>query len=236
MALGLAAYLSASCLRSPFQVRTSRLWDQDRLGFLVDRQATTAAQGALVATAAYHAIVALALAPPRNAADLGAGVSRVCPNASDVNPRYLSWNAYTTACLALVLCIGAPVRLSAYSGLGPNFTFQLAKPDRLVTTGIYRYLQHPSYTGLLALVAGLWLLFAQPDGALFGCWLSPAAGVRQWCFGGYSGVTIHLVVATTVLWKLWQRVIDEEVMLKATFGGEWEAWHKRTKRFIPGIF
>jgi len=32
------------------------------------------------------------------------------------------------------------------------------------------------------------------------------------------------------------RVIDEEEMLKKTFGKEWEEWSARTKRFIPWGF
>jgi protein-S-isoprenylcysteine O-methyltransferase Ste14 len=34
----------------------------------------------------------------------------------------------------------------------------------------------------------------------------------------------------------WKRVHEEEAMMKETFGKEWEEWHKRTKRFIPGFF
>ena len=29
---------------------------------------------------------------------------------------------------------------------------------------------------------------------------------------------------------------SEEMMLRDTFGKEWEVWHAKTKRFIPGIF
>jgi protein-S-isoprenylcysteine O-methyltransferase Ste14 len=31
------------------------------------------------------------------------------------------------------------------------------------------------------------------------------------------------------------RVRDEERMLRARFGKEWEDWHARTKRFVPGV-
>jgi protein-S-isoprenylcysteine O-methyltransferase Ste14 len=33
-----------------------------------------------------------------------------------------------------------------------------------------------------------------------------------------------------------KRVREEETMLKKTFGNEWEPWHARTKRFVPGVF
>lgn len=32
------------------------------------------------------------------------------------------------------------------------------------------------------------------------------------------------------------RVRDEEKMLRETFGEEWEVYHARTARFIPGLF
>ena len=31
------------------------------------------------------------------------------------------------------------------------------------------------------------------------------------------------------------RVREEEAMLKKAFGNEWELWHARTARFVPGI-
>jgi protein-S-isoprenylcysteine O-methyltransferase Ste14 len=33
-----------------------------------------------------------------------------------------------------------------------------------------------------------------------------------------------------------RRVREEEEMLKKTFGKEWEEWHGRTARLIPGIY
>ena len=36
--------------------------------------------------------------------------------------------------------------------------------------------------------------------------------------------------------SVWKRVMDEEMMLKSTVGKEWEAWHAKTKRFVPGLF
>ncbi|RSL52138.1 hypothetical protein CEP54_011062 [Fusarium duplospermum] len=60
----------------------------------------------------------------------------------------ITWSAAIAIPLALILCAGIPLRLVSYSSLGKNFTFALTLPDRLQTNGIYRYMQHPSYTGL----------------------------------------------------------------------------------------
>jgi protein-S-isoprenylcysteine O-methyltransferase Ste14 len=43
------------------------------------------------------------------------------------------------------------MRLKSYSGLGKEFTFTLAVPKKLVTSGVYSWVQHPSYVGLIGL-------------------------------------------------------------------------------------
>lgn len=57
---------------------------------------------------------------------------------------------------------------------------------------------------------------------------------------GGDGVGLALqieygLVAAAVVGILATRVRNEEAILKNTFGSDWEAYHKRTKRFIPGV-
>lgn len=54
----------------------------------------------------------------------------------------------------LLLCAGAALRLGAISALGPSFVSPAQAPPRVVTTGLYRVLHHPSEIGLLAIAAG----------------------------------------------------------------------------------
>ncbi|PQE23078.1 isoprenylcysteine carboxyl methyltransferase protein [Rutstroemia sp. NJR-2017a WRK4] len=131
----------------------------------------------------------------------------------------------------LILVIGAPLRLIAYASLGKNFTFELSKPDGLMTSGVYRWVQHPSYTGMAALVVGNAVLLARTDGVL-ASWVP-----RAWA-GVFDGVVKSLApLALGVFgWGLWTRVKQEEKMLRGEFGKKWEEWHKRTARFIPWIF
>lgn len=74
------------------------------------------------------------------------------------------------------------------------------------------------------------LLFFRWDGPL-ACWIpeSVRAALDGW------GYVVYGVVFVFVVRKAVQRVLDEEEMLRETFGKEWEEWHRSTKRFIPGI-
>lgn len=87
-----------------------------------------------------------------------------------MNTALISWSAATSVPLALILCVGVPIRLVSYASLGKNFTFDLAVPDRLITDGIYQYVQHPSYTGTLVLLFSNTMLLLRIDGAL-SCWI-----------------------------------------------------------------
>jgi len=125
----------------------------------------------------------------------------------------------------------APIRLLAFRQLGQNFTFRLAKPKELVKTGLYAYVQHPSYpTDWMVLTSNIALLL-RPDGVL-GCVLP------RWLVSGGVMIWPILLIMSGVLGILAirVRVQNEEAMLKDTFGREWEEYYKRTKRFIPWVF
>jgi len=149
---------------------------------------------------------------------------------NEPNLDLFNWSASTAIPLFLSICVGAPLRLFAFKGLGTDFTFRLAEPDRLVTTGLYRYVQHPSYTGLAIIMAANMALWGRSDGAI-SAWFSPR--YMRWirCIEPSA----LCVVAITTLAMSAIRIRDEENMLKAKFGNEWEAWHAKTKRLIPGV-
>ena len=151
---------------------------------------------------------------------------------NSLNTNLITWSAATAIPLVMNLCIGIPLRLAAYTSLGKNFTFTLAKPDGLKTTGLYRYVQHPSYTGIVLIAFCNLALLCRPDGVLR-CW--PSA---QWLgvFDALYWAVVPFVGVPTVLFVLWTRVSEEEDMLRAEFGGEWERWHGRTARFLPWVF
>ncbi|CAH0055328.1 unnamed protein product [Clonostachys solani] len=148
-----------------------------------------------------------------------------------LNKELITWSASTSVPICLILLVGVPLRLTSYSYLGTNFTFALAQPDRLTTTGIYRYVQHPSYTGLFAIMISTIALFVRFDGAVC-CWIPPSlypTARRLWF------ISVPVVLAAGLL-GIRTRVRQEEDMLKDTFGRKWEEWHARTPRFLPWLF
>lgn len=148
-----------------------------------------------------------------------------------LNPNLITWSTATAVPLVLIICAGIPLRLASYALLGKNFTFTLAEPDRLTRTGLYRYVQHPSYTGLLILIVCNVALLCRTDGVL-SCWAPPVwyplLRMTEW--------VLAPVGLVGVLFAVWTRVREEERMLRAEFGLEWEIWHACTARFIPWLF
>jgi protein-S-isoprenylcysteine O-methyltransferase Ste14 len=150
----------------------------------------------------------------------------LCPNPQNLTPGHFTWSPFMIVSLGLIFIV-APIRLLAFKQLGRNFTFQLAKPMGLVTTGLYAYVQHPSYVGNITIILVNMVMMFAPGGPL-GCWLPSA--VTEW-----MGIVLAVMVATAI-WGLFVRVKDEEEMLRREFGREWEVWHEKTKRFVPGVF
>lgn len=120
--------------------------------------------------------------------------------------------AASRAAVALGLLVGGlALRWYAILTLGRLFTVDVAiqKDHTLVETGPYRYVRHPSYTGMLVAFLGV--------GVYFGNWLSIAV----------LAVPIGLVVML--------RIRVEEAALLRTFGQAYSDYCARTKRLIPGV-
>lgn len=163
----------------------------------------------------------------------------LCPNPGNLSSELFTWSPYTAAALIAIIA-AAPIRLLAFRQLGRNFTFRLARPSSLVTGGLYAYVQHPSYPTNWVVLVGNIALLLRLDG-VFGCVL-PGWVVRSGMgmgMGNGQGIGVWPVFlgcfVVMVLWIVWVRVKDEEAMLKREFGREWEEYHGRTKRFVPGV-
>ncbi|KAL4926138.1 uncharacterized protein BDV17DRAFT_159543 [Aspergillus undulatus] len=64
--------------------------------------------------------------------------------AAPVDAGLFTWTPYTASVLAVLVSAGL-LRIAAYSNLGTSFTFHITKPKSgLKTTGVHRYVRHPS--------------------------------------------------------------------------------------------
>lgn len=159
----------------------------------------------------------------------------LCQNPANLSQNLFTWSVYTSFWL-IILAVAVIVRLLAFKQLGENFTFTLAKPKSFVKTGMYAYVQHPSYSANWLIYISNIALLLRLDGVV-GCVL-PSLVVRWGMGNGGIGVW-QLILATLGVLGIvgvWIRVGDEEIILKRTFGEEWEEYHKRTMRFVPGLF
>jgi protein-S-isoprenylcysteine O-methyltransferase Ste14 len=112
----------------------------------------------------------------------------------------------------IVMWLGLATRVWAVAALGGAFrtTVEVDPDQAVVTAGPYQWIRHPSYAGLLLIVAGL--------GLALGNWLSVAA-----CL---------LLPPPALVW----RIHVEEAELSRVLGDPYRAYRARTKRLIPGIW
>ena len=112
----------------------------------------------------------------------------------------------------LVLWLGLALRVWAIASLGNAFrtTVEVEPGQDVVSSGPYRWIRHPSYAGLLLIVAGF--------GAAVGNWLSLAACV--------------LLPLPAIVWRI--RV--EEAELNRVLGQPYRTYQSDRARLIPRLW
>jgi protein-S-isoprenylcysteine O-methyltransferase Ste14 len=112
----------------------------------------------------------------------------------------------------LLLAVGLLVRITAITTLGRSFTANVSihATQKLHRSGLFHYVRHPSYTGML-------LIFL-------------ALGLRMQNWLSLSIVMIPPFAA------LLYRIHVEEAALTGAFGQEYVEYSRTTKRLIPGIY
>jgi protein-S-isoprenylcysteine O-methyltransferase Ste14 len=183
--------------------------------------------------AVHHAMVSLAKFSDSSFSQSDVVLDYACATPAYLDRNLFTWSPHTLSALVL-LYAGSYIRFSAYAELGTNFTYRLAKPDQLVTSGLYAYVRHPSYTGLLAVLLAMCSLFLRQRG-LLSCW-TPLVDQRlaedYWL--GYATVIIGFSLPVWLF--MVKRVKEEELMMEKEFGREWEQYCKRTKKFVPFVY
>ncbi|KAJ8481062.1 hypothetical protein ONZ45_g15435 [Pleurotus djamor] len=134
--------------------------------------------------------------------------------------------------VSLLIVLGAGCRRHCMNVLGDQFTFKIGiqQGHKLVTTGPYSIVRHPSYT------SGAVVYFASIASQLIpGSWLTECTLVGA---HGWSGKATVLLFASLVMTpSIIARMSLEDRMLKATFGREWEEYRDVVRfKFFPGVY
>ena len=112
---------------------------------------------------------------------------------------------------ALLLVAGLIIAIMARHTLAGNWSNSVAlkKNHELITTGLYGYVRHPIYTGMLMMFLGTALSFGT---------LGAAMG--------------FLVILIGILFKL----KEEEALMTEHFAGQYKAYKEHTRTLIPFIW
>ena len=112
----------------------------------------------------------------------------------------------------IVMWLGLATRVWAIAALGAAFrtTVEVDPGQTVVSSGPYKWIRHPSYTGLLLVVAGF--------GLAVGNWLAFAVGL--------------LLPLPGILW----RIHVEEAELERVLGAVYGSYRARTTRLIPWLW
>ena len=143
---------------------------------------------------------------------LGASTSATHLTSAAVTPGApaLRWLLFTVG--IAMIGTGSALRLWAITTLGRWFTYdvRVTEGQPVIQTGPYRWVRHPSYTGVLLVLFGI--------GLTLGNWLS----------------LLSIVVLPTL--GLVRRIHVEEAALLGTIGEPYERYAAGRPRLLPGLW
>ncbi len=108
--------------------------------------------------------------------------------------------------------VGASISISARKSLGTNwahaFEYQVKNKQELVTSGIYKYIRHPIYTGLILGFIG----------------------------GELVAESYLFFLGLILVWGAYHQARLEERLLLKHFGEDYKKYMKQSKMFIPFLW
>ncbi|SRR6266487_5355365 len=113
--------------------------------------------------------------------------------------------------VVILLIAGLMIAIIARRTLAENWSAAVAlkKDHELITIGLYHYVRHPIYTGMLLMILGTIL----------------SLGTLSACIG-------FLIIALAI----WLKLKQEEALLTEHFSKEYSSYKQRTKFLIPFIW
>jgi protein-S-isoprenylcysteine O-methyltransferase len=124
----------------------------------------------------------------------------------DTRVDILSWIGLFLYLVAAIIIIVARVNLGK-QGTG---TLVIRENHELITTGLYKYLRHPMYTGTLLGVIGFALVS--------------------------QSIIISLITFSIYFWVFKERIKYEETILEKTFGEKYRKYKGSSYRLIPFLY
>lgn len=129
--------------------------------------------------------------------------------------KHDSWNSINTIITVtglLLVLTGIIIRWAAIIQLGKSFTVDVAITEvaRLKTDGLYKQIRHPSYLGLLLIIAGF------------------SATMNSF----YSFLVLVLPVFLAIIYRI---NVEEKVLINE-FNDSYIKYKTETKKIIPGIY
>ncbi|KAF8893035.1 hypothetical protein BD779DRAFT_1670034 [Infundibulicybe gibba] len=147
------------------------------------------------------------------------------------NPDRLRLSPAFNIGLGLTL-VGSLIRVWCYRTMGRFFIFDRRIEDghKLITSGPYRVVRHPSYSAYIFEIPGMVLLYMS-QGSL----LKESGLLDTWTGINVTAAWLALKLVTALL--LMRTAPLEDAALRGKFGKEWDEWAQRVPyRLIPGVF
>jgi protein-S-isoprenylcysteine O-methyltransferase Ste14 len=112
----------------------------------------------------------------------------------------------------LIICLGLFLRYWSIHILGKYFstTVELEESQKIIQKGPYKWIRHPSYSGIILFCIGYGL------------------AVQNW-------LSLIIAISLPTIALLYRIKIEEETLVKG-IGTEYEVYQKKTKKLIPGIW
>ena len=137
------------------------------------------------------------------------------------------------AAIGLILIVlGTWIRLMSYRHLGRFFRFEasIQQDHKLIVSGPYSVVRHPSYAGLILVFGGLF-----PWHLSKGSWIMES-GLWNTMFGKLLFM-MYFTLAISIIFVTLARMSKEDRALRNQFGKKWDDWAKRVAYSIfPGIY
>ncbi|MGA9187168.1 MAG: isoprenylcysteine carboxylmethyltransferase family protein [Methanosarcina sp.] len=115
------------------------------------------------------------------------------------------WGMYVGILISLT---GVALVISGWNRIHKDYWSKEEGEGKLVTSGIYKYIRHPQYTGFFMITMGMML---------------------EWA-------TLPLIILYSLLLVLYYKLAKkEEIDIEKEFGNEYIEYKKKTKMFIPYI-